>query len=246
MSPRSLCVALVAALAALFAAAVPARADWAVLRNGQSLHITGFERRGSLFVLHVAGGEINVPRSAVLRFEPEDVFPSAVAKPARPSGPFAPLVAKAARENGLSPGLLASVIRAESNFHPRAVSSKGALGLMQLMPGTARGLNVAHPFNPAENVQAGARYLKELLGEFGNLNLALAAYNAGPASVRFYRGVPPFSETHAYIARVRRGIKRQSPPNAEAGTVELTCKPLAAHCVEQSVTVPETPGTTFR
>lgn len=246
MSLKSLPVALAVALAAIFAAVAPAHADWAVLRNGQSLHVTGYERRGSVYVLRMAGGKVSLPVSAVLRFEPEDEFPSAVAKPSQPSGPYASLVAKAARENGLNPQLLSSVIHAESNFHPRAVSPKGALGLMQLMPGTARSLAVHDPFNPSENVQAGARYLKGLLGEFGNLNLALAAYNAGPATVRLYRGVPPFSETRSYISHVRHDMKLKSPPNAKTGTIELTCAPLAAHCVEQAVTSQTTPHAALR
>lgn len=218
-------------VAGLLAASPAARADWAVLRNGRRLHVTGYERRGSQVVLQLAGGEVTLPASAVVRFVPEDVFPAAKAV-AGTGGRYGALVAKAARRNGLNRKLLSSVIRAESDFHPRAVSPKGALGLMQLMPATARSLAVRHPFDPSENVEAGARYLRQLLAKFGRLNLALAAYNAGPGNVSLYGGVPPFRETHNYIARVRRDMKKPGAPNAKTGTVKLSCPPLALRCTE--------------
>jgi Transglycosylase SLT domain len=225
------------AIAALFAAASPAHADWAILRNGQSLHISGYERQGSLCILYLPGGETRLPAGDILRIEPEDVFPSPVQSSAQASEPFGNLVVKAARKNGLSPVLLSSVIHAESNFQPHAVSPKGALGLMQLMPVTARSLAVRDPFDPSENVRGGAFYLKQLLGTFGNLNLALAAYNAGPAAVRFYGGVPPFPETHAYIERVRGGMKSHPAPiHSATDTVKLTCSPLELRCRAQAVT----------
>lgn len=230
------------ALAPLLTMALPARADWAVLRNGRSLHITGYQRQGSFYVLDLAGGETRLPVTAVLRFEPENRFPTPVVAPAQPSGPYAALVRHAARKNGLSPSLLSSVIRVESDFKPRSVSAKHALGLMQLMPATARALAVRDPFDPAQNVQAGAHYLKQLLGTFGNLNLALAAYNAGPAAIRLYGGVPPFPETQAYIARVRRDMKQSVGPTPATGTVELTCAPLALRCRQQALTGVRVPG----
>lgn len=222
------------ALAALVAAAPAAHADWAVLRNGCRLHITGYQRRGKFIILQLSGGETTLPAKDVVRFETQDVFPAAVPVRAPASSPYAKLVAKAARENGLNRQLLSSVIRAESNFHAHAVSRKGALGLMQLMPATARSLAVRHPFDPAENVRAGARYLKQLLGKFGSVRLALAAYNAGPATVRLYHGVPPFRETRDYIARVRRNMKKKVAPNPESGTVKLVCSPFESRCREEA------------
>ena len=116
---------------------------------------------------------------------------------------LAPLVAAAARTHGLPEALLQAVIEVESNFNAGAVSPKGALGLMQLMPQTARELGVADARDPASNIDGGARYLKGLLGRFGNdLPLALAAYNAGPAAVQRSGAIPQFSETQRYVPRV--------------------------------------------
>jgi soluble lytic murein transglycosylase-like protein len=116
---------------------------------------------------------------------------------------LAPMVAAAARIHGLPEALLQAVIEVESNFNAGAVSVKGALGLMQLMPQTARYLGVADARDPAANIDGGARYLKELLGRFGNdLPLALAAYNAGPAAVQRSGAIPQFSETQRYVPRV--------------------------------------------
>jgi soluble lytic murein transglycosylase-like protein len=102
------------------------------------------------------------------------------------------------------------VIKAESGFHQNAVSSKGALGLMQLMPGTASELGIANPFNPNANVEGGTKYLRDLLEKYNfDVNKALAAYNAGPKRVDRYHGVPPYYETQAYISRIIRDFNRQ-------------------------------------
>jgi len=114
-------------------------------------------------------------------------------------------VDRIARQNQLSPRLVHSVIQVESNYNPNAVSPKGAQGLMQLIPSTARRFGVSNVFDPADNIQGGARYLKYLLGLYqGDEKLALAAYNAGEAAVSRYGGVPPFPETQDYVAEVRR------------------------------------------
>ena len=119
------------------------------------------------------------------------------------------VMADAAREHRVDPRLLAAVAARESAFNARAVSSVGACGLMQLMPQTARFLGVSNVFDPRENVFGGARYLRTLLDTFnGDLDLTLAAYNAGPGAVQKYGGVPPYRETQAYVRAVRGAYER--------------------------------------
>ncbi len=117
--------------------------------------------------------------------------------------PYNRIIAKAADEHQLDPALIRAVIHAESSFRPQVVSKKGAVGLMQLMPQTASYLGVADPSHPEQNIIAGSRYLASLLKQHdSDLQLALAAYNAGPSNVRKYNGIPPFAETQAYVERV--------------------------------------------
>lgn len=113
-----------------------------------------------------------------------------------------PLIVSAAREAGVDPALVAAVARAESGFRVDAGSRAGARGLMQLMPGTAAGLGVTDILDPAQNLRAGSRYLKQQINTFGDLRQALAAYNAGPGAVRRYGGIPPYAETQAYVRTV--------------------------------------------
>jgi hypothetical protein len=109
----------------------------------------------------------------------------------------------AAVRHNVDPSLVRSVVKVESNFNPNAVSRKGAMGLMQLMPSTARSLNVANPFDPAQNVDAGVRHLRKLLDSYGgNVSLSLAAYNAGSGAVARSAGVPHFRETQSYVRRI--------------------------------------------
>ena len=115
------------------------------------------------------------------------------------------MIQKHAINNGIDPALIKAVIKAESNFNPLAVSKQGAMGLMQLMPETARILGVTNVYDPAENVEAGTRHLRGLLSRFGwNLTLAVAAYNAGGGAVERYGTVPPYKETQTYVERVLR------------------------------------------
>jgi len=129
---------------------------------------------------------------------------STTSAPPRPpiAGDFDDLISGAATRHGVSADLIHAVIRAESDYDPRCTSSAGAMGLMQLMPGTARALGVTDPYDPAQNLDAGVRYLREQLDTFSDLPLALAAYNAGPNAVARYDGVPPYRETQAYVRRV--------------------------------------------
>jgi hypothetical protein len=133
---------------------------------------------------------------------------------------FSTALSRISTEHGIPPRLVQAIIQVESEGNPKAVSRQGAMGLMQLMPSVLKAYQVEDPFDPLANIDAGVRHLKYLLQEFsGNLSLALAAYNAGPGTVRKYGGIPPFPETHKYLFRVLReyeGKGNDSEPGRQA------------------------------
>ncbi|HTC65332.1 MAG TPA: lytic transglycosylase domain-containing protein [Candidatus Saccharimonadales bacterium] len=189
------------AIVALAAMAPSARADYMVLQSGQRIHVTGYERVGDTVRLTMSGGTLEIPADSVVSVDPEDTF--LPAKIQSLDVPFANFISESARVHGVAPELVASVIAVESNFNPNAVSWRYARGLMQLMPQTAARFGVTKIFDPQQNIDAGTRYLKELLVRYkGDLSLTLAAYNAGPERVEQYRAVPPYRETRDYIRRV--------------------------------------------
>jgi hypothetical protein len=229
--------AAVIALLALTVLPCPA-ADSAVLRNGFSIR---YERRqviGTITRLYIDGHDssfVDVPTEEIDHFEAVPVEPKPE-KAASPPG-FEPskgnggppldlneVVNTASGTYRLDPDLVNSVIRAESGFNVRAVSPKGAQGLMQLMPGTASALGVQNAFDARDNIEGGARYLRELLERYDfDLIKALAAYNAGPQRVEQYGGVPPYHETKAYVARIVRDFNKKKLA-AKAATQPVTQK----------------------
>ena len=195
--------------------------EFAVLSTGFRLHADHHEMDGSCVRLYQKdGGYSQLDASLVTGFEQEVELPAPVADSVPEAKPVVldrtprELVEAAAKKQGLPPKFVHSVVAAESGYQPNAVSPKGAIGLMQLMPGTAQAYG-ADPHDPAQNVEAGAAYLRELLIKYeGDSRRALAAYNAGPGAVARYGGVPPYAETQTYIERVLRRYQK----GADAGS----------------------------
>ncbi len=208
-------------------AAPTLRAEYVVLRSGQRLRVTGYQLLGDKYRLQMAGGAVEIAAEDVVAIEPEDSFTPLPAK-AIVKPPYRELIEAAAARYNVDADLITSVIAVESNFDPKALSRKNARGLMQLLPETAARLGVQDIYDPQENINAGTRYLRELLEKYNNnLTLALAAYNAGPDRVEQYGRVPPFTETLSYVRRVKRGYdkskskasaKTPAPPGAIAAT----------------------------
>ncbi len=203
-------------VAALTAGAAPA--ELVVLEGGRVLKASAYRVEGSRAVIELpSGGLLEMPLLRIERVlddeiseEPAPPAPAGFMAAFRdsdtvPSTPYGELIFAAARRHEVSPRLVAAMVRAESAFDPRAVSHKGAVGLLQLMPATARrfGLTSSERYRPEKNLEAGVRYLRLLLDRYeGELPLALAGYNAGETNVERYGGVPPFRETREYIRRI--------------------------------------------
>ena len=214
-------------LIGLLLLALPALgADLAILHNGFSIRHERRETVGTATRLYLGAdqGYVDIATSQIERFEKDQasiVAPSAMAAAPEPKGltlqgpsPKAQnlneVINTISGQHQLDPDFISSVIHAESGFNPRAVSPKGAQGLMQLMPGTASKLGVSNAFDPRANVEGGTRYLSELLQRYNfDVIKALAAYNAGPHRVQQYGGVPPYYETRTYVARIVRDYNRK-------------------------------------
>jgi hypothetical protein len=222
---------LAVAATVTLACASEARADLVYLSTGRTLSVKSVHMSGSQVTLALrAGGEMSFDRDLIDRVEPDEVpYPdppdatgSQAAAPAgsTPSGeltlamlaqappPAIPreydaLITELAKRHGVDSRLVHAMVTVESAYHPRARSVKGARGLMQLMPDTARQYGVRNSYNPESNLDAGIKHLRSLLDRF-DLKLAIAAYNAGEAAVSRFGGIPPYPETRDYVARVLR------------------------------------------
>jgi len=211
----------------LLAASAATAGEYAVLGSGARLHVDRHEADGAKVRLYHGGGFVELDAVAVKGFEAEEVpVPQTTAAPAiavvAPTVPETPksltpmeLADAAADKYGLPRSLVRSVMAVESGYQADALSPKGAIGLMQLMPGTAELLGV-DPYDPAQNVDAGTRYLRALLEKYdGGLWHALAAYNAGPGAVEKYNGVPPYRETINYIGTIQRRMQKAEAASSE-------------------------------
>jgi soluble lytic murein transglycosylase-like protein len=219
---------LVALMTRFLLTAVVCATAWAgeqvVLESGFRLQADRHERVGGVIRIYTQTGVTELPASAVAAIEVEEFVPRPAAPPAAPepaaAEPVDPrrLVDHAADAHDIPREFLHLVARAESAYRPDAISPKGAIGIMQLMPETAATLN-ADPYDPKQNVEAGTRYLRDLLLKYKDhpdqLRRALAAYNAGPGAVDRYNGVPPYRETQLYVHKIvdqyRKTVVRRSP-----------------------------------
>ena len=204
--------------------------EYAVLANGFRIHADSHVIDGNIVRLETSQGAIEMDASLVARFEAEDYVPPVpLVPPSKPAdegqdllkATAQELVTRAAVDAGLPPAIVQSIAKAESGYRTDAISRKGAIGLMQLMPATAADLN-ANPYDPLENAGAGARYLRQLLLRYQSdphqVSKAIAAYNAGPAAVDKYDGIPPYRETIDYVTRVLKEYEseqRKKTPGAE-------------------------------
>ena len=211
---------LAAALLALLVPATTASAEIVFLSSGRTLSVKSHKVDGDRVVLTLrSGGEVTCDRDLISRIEPDEVpyvDPDQTVKTEPPAvdavqpadgtlldTPYGEIIATVSEAQGVDPMVVRALIQVESKFRPTARSPKGAMGLMQLMPSTVREYNVRNPFEPKANIEAGIKHLKTLIDRFGSsLELALAAYNAGPGAVEKFNGVPPYRETRDYVTRI--------------------------------------------
>jgi hypothetical protein len=192
-----------------------ARAELVFLSSGRTLSVLNHRDDGDAVVLALrGGGEVTCDRSLISRIEADEVpYPEPARSTAErlgatslPQVPYAEIIDQVSAAQGVDPSLARAVIQVESGYQASARSRKGAMGLMQLMPATARRLAVSNPYDPRANIEAGVRHLKSLLDRF-ELSVALAAYNAGEAAVKRFNGIPPYAETRSYVRDVLRLVR---------------------------------------
>ena len=198
----------------LLCLAAPARAELVFFASGGSLSVKAHRMEGDSMILTLrSGGEVVCDPATIARIAPDEApYPEPEPIRLKPDltgvdTPYAEIIDRVAARHGVDARLVRAVIEVESGYQPRARSPKGAMGLMQLMPATARQYDVTNPYDPAANIEAGTRHLKSLLARFPPA-LALAAYNAGHLAVERFRGIPPYAETRKYVARVLQVANR--------------------------------------
>jgi hypothetical protein len=200
------------AIVLVLLAAAPAKAELVYFNTGRTLSVKAHRVEGDSLVLVLrSGGEMVCESSIVSRFAPDEVpypepeaeVPPAPVQATAIAGPYSDIIERVAAEQNVPAKLVRAVIQVESGYNERARSNKGAMGLMQLVRGTANDLNVRDPYDPDENLRGGTTYLRQLLDRFlGRVELALAAYNAGPGAVERHGGIPPYRETRDYVRRI--------------------------------------------
>jgi hypothetical protein len=211
-------VLLAASAVALLVTAAPASAEIVFLSSGRTLSVKDHRIDGDSIILTLrSGGQVTCAKDLIEKIEADEVpypEPAAVEPPAPPAPPdppgdrlldgtpYADIIASLSEAHGVNPMLVSALIQVESGFRPRARSSRGAMGLMQLMPATVREYKVGNPFEPKANIEGGIRHLKSLIDRFGVVEMALAAYNAGEGAVAKFKGIPPYRETRNYVARI--------------------------------------------
>ena len=185
-------------------------AEMLIFTTGRTMTVRSHRLDGGRMVLSlVGGGEVTCDAALVDRIAPDEVpIRDPNVQPAGegldPATPYVELIERSAAREGVDPRLVKAVIQVESAYQPKALSRKGAAGLMQLMPDTARRYAVSNPYDPGTNIAAGIKHLKMLIDRYVQLPLALAAYNAGEAAVDRFGGIPPFPETQSYVRQVMR------------------------------------------
>lgn len=162
-----------------------------------------FQQKSRITQLELLQKAVTAPKSRAVAASQTTKAYSSSAKPVQ--RPFSEIIREASLKYGVDEQVITAVIQQESSFNPQAVSSCGAMGLMQLMPATAKSLGVTDPYNAEQNIMAGTKYLKQQMDEFGgDLSLGLAAYNAGSGAVHKYGGIPPYKETQEYVKKIVR------------------------------------------
>src|SRR5882724_10025523 len=234
-----------AAAVTLFLLAPALRAETVVLRSGLRISVTGYQVIGEKFHLQMSGGFVEVPIAEVETIEPQLLF-EPEQKKAEPSatGPYREFVQAAAAKYSVDADLITSVMAAESNFNPKAISRRNARGLMQLLPQTAAQLGVKNIFDPKENIDGGTHYLRDLLHRYNNdLVLALAAYNAGPQRVVTH--VPAIRETRNYVGKVKRDLDQRKGDKRKSGQATPTQNAPSSNSPAPASPAPtDAPGTT--